>query len=452
MDLLDEVDLGNNFTDLTFPITFDTSGDSTGSPEYSGGSSPPLLPPALDFEGLQPELKATKKTQQQRKKKNKDDDDDDFRPSFDGDDEDDDTPHSSLEQPNNNSRRRGTKKKPTARKSKRKRKTFGGKDPSSDPNALETSLTLDRGTLLTITSGEFDDMVSRVSSQRELTSDEVKEVRRQKRLIKNRESAALSRDRKKQAMQSLRTENERLKEELASFRSKQQDMESRNTYMQSLLQKTSHWADYVTKFGTSTTTSNNNTSLSSSRNVRAASTVLFVMLFSFGLILNAQLIPGASTNGLSFTNVAHLAQQHASKVGENANLRKLMSIAEDLPLPTTGSDGVRLAVDHQLLERLKSGDFLRSDENETYPYLPIVDEDDEDDDDDNHQQLLQQPNVFLYCQKSKQVGNGGDTIALMLPKSTLSRDSLLLKHAVDPTDDLIQVHCKLVPKATEEVY
>merc|ERR1711991_660202 len=76
------------------------------------------------------------------------------------------------------------------------------------------SVVLSRDVLLTISSSEYEELVAAVTEQRPLSESEKKEVRRQKRLIKNRESAAQSRSRKKRALETLEEENSKLRSEL----------------------------------------------------------------------------------------------------------------------------------------------------------------------------------------------------------------------------------------------
>jgi len=57
-------------------------------------------------------------------------------------------------------------------------------------------------------------MVRRIVARRDLTALEWDTVRRQKRLVRNREEARLSRQRKKQYVQQLEEENEDLREQL----------------------------------------------------------------------------------------------------------------------------------------------------------------------------------------------------------------------------------------------
>jgi regulator of replication initiation timing len=90
-----------------------------------------------------------------------------------------------------------------------------------DPNNL---LKLSREELSGLSSQEFEEYVRQLTAQRELTAEELKELKRQRRLIKNRESAHASRQRKKNYVEALEaqvanlaTENANLKERITSL-------------------------------------------------------------------------------------------------------------------------------------------------------------------------------------------------------------------------------------------
>jgi hypothetical protein len=67
----------------------------------------------------------------------------------------------------------------------------------------EPRLILSREELLTLTSTQYEAMITQVRSVRELTAAEKRDVKRQRRLIKNRESAQASRQRKKTYVEEL---------------------------------------------------------------------------------------------------------------------------------------------------------------------------------------------------------------------------------------------------------
>ncbi len=154
------------------------------------------------------------------------------------------------------------------------------------------SVTLDRDVLLTISSAEFDSLVASIAERRRLSEAEHKEVRRQKRLIKNRESAALSRNRKKQALETLEEENSKLRDELG--------------LMRQFLERTNQMASFVSSMAAPLGASQRN-----------GVGLLFVFLLSFGLFVNvpALVSPGSSSGCFG-------ASCHA--VG-GPNMRQLMS-------------------------------------------------------------------------------------------------------------------------------
>jgi hypothetical protein len=77
-----------------------------------------------------------------------------------------------------------------------------------------TYVELPRDALLTMSSRELEESIARLTSVRGLTSAEQREVKRQRRLIKNREYAQTSRVKKKQFVEELRHENKLLKERI----------------------------------------------------------------------------------------------------------------------------------------------------------------------------------------------------------------------------------------------
>lgn len=156
------------------------------------------------------------------------------------------------------------------------------------------SVTLSRERLLTVSSAEYEEYLS--SLQRAFTADETNEVRRQRRLIKNRESAALSRNRKKHAMELLEEENATLRKELAAVRARLERYEP---------------------------------------SARLAG-ALFVVLFSVGLCFSAF--------GSAATSI--VASSHVSQPQASPNLRKLMSVqANDMAIACANETGDDLHFD-----------------------------------------------------------------------------------------------------------
>jgi len=92
-------------------------------------------------------------------------------------------------------------------------------------------LTMPREQLLVTSRAEFDDFVKRQTNGRKLTKEERKEVARQRQLIKNRITAANSRQRKKEYQTQLETKCAELTKSEAELREKVAALEAENEKM-----------------------------------------------------------------------------------------------------------------------------------------------------------------------------------------------------------------------------
>lgn len=177
---------------------------------------------------------------------------------------------------------------------------------------------LRREQLLTISSAEHEVFVQRISNVRDLTEAELKEVKRQRRLIKNREYAQTSRQKKKVTMGhvkdqvcSLENENEELKAEIEKLRARVMELELENATLRVQISKeqtssedTSFDSGVVVDMAPKTKVkANPPKSTFGFRPAMAATSVFFVFLFAFGLFFNSPLfnavfsssLPGAKT-------------------------------------------------------------------------------------------------------------------------------------------------------------
>eukprot|EP01125_Pyxidicula_operculata_P020143 TRINITY_DN738_c0_g1_i3.p1 TRINITY_DN738_c0_g1~~TRINITY_DN738_c0_g1_i3.p1 ORF type:complete len:450 (-),score=116.71 TRINITY_DN738_c0_g1_i3:634-1983(-) len=160
------------------------------------------------------------------------------------------------------------------------------------------SVLLSREDLLTYNSDQFENYVRELMETRDLTQKEQNELKRQRRLIKNRESAQASRQRKKGHMeelekkvQELSDENARLKEHIATLQAENTTLKSEISFFQTVVNKAGVGNLVPRSSSTSNTTYGKAKSTNSQhhyhQHVPAASgLVLLLVLFSFGLFFN----------------------------------------------------------------------------------------------------------------------------------------------------------------------
>jgi len=190
----------------------------------------------------------------------------------------------------------------------KKRRRDSDEDVSDAVPEELAAVFLKRDQLLTISSAEHEAFVQRLANTRDLTEAELKEVKRQRRLIKNREYAQTSRQKKKVTMghvkdqvSTLESENDDLKAELAKLKSRVNELELENASLRVRLSKdltssedgsTDSVADIAPRRGGYFAKTN-----FSFRPAMAATSVLFVFLFAFGFLFNSPFFSSLSLPG-----------------------------------------------------------------------------------------------------------------------------------------------------------
>jgi hypothetical protein len=159
---------------------------------------------------------------------------------------------------------------------------------SSGEPAVATELTLPRATILKMSSAEMDAFVSRkaVELGRSFNDDEEAEIRRQRRQIKNRESASASRRRKKTEVNELTEANRALSSENAELHARVERLERENRDLRARLKSSTAMSIASSVVDSFAGIARGIGKDSRSPSGAVAGVALMVMLFSFGLFFS----------------------------------------------------------------------------------------------------------------------------------------------------------------------
>jgi len=131
-----------------------------------------------------------------------------------------------------------TSTKPT----KRLTRSFSESQKSTKPPVLHVNFT--REELLNLTSEEFEEHIQRIANVRPLSGSEKVAIKRQRRLIKNRESAQASRQRKKdyvgeleKKVGDLESGNSKLKEQYSSLTAENRELKNEVEFLVQLVRR-----------------------------------------------------------------------------------------------------------------------------------------------------------------------------------------------------------------------
>jgi len=158
-----------------------------------------------------------------------------------------------------------------------------------------TAVSLPRETLLSMTSKDLEAHVRKIIKGRSITADEQKELRWQRRLVKNRESAQASRNRKKSRIEELEGqasvilhEQAKLRESIVSFEAANRSLKEEVVNLMNLIRSTPRlnalWNNmYLLKKRTEAKLATDSSSCFN--NIKAAGMCLLIVMHSFQAIL-----------------------------------------------------------------------------------------------------------------------------------------------------------------------
>jgi len=153
---------------------------------------------------------------------------------------------------------------------------------NSEENTDVSAVILTREQILTFSSEDLEQFISRITNLRPLTYSEEKELKRQKRLIKNRESAQASRQRKKVYVDELETEIANLKNQNSQLTNQVGQLVVENRDLKDELKKL-HTLVKKTGLLSNDTKSSKSTDSSNVGSHQKVGVYLLILMFSFGL-------------------------------------------------------------------------------------------------------------------------------------------------------------------------
>jgi Ni,Fe-hydrogenase III component G len=189
-------------------------------------------------------------------------------------------------------------------------------------------LALSREELLKLSSKGLENFAQTVTANRNLTMEEERQLKRQRRLIKNRESAQLSRLRKKiyieeleRKVNHLAAENDNLAKQVAAVNMDKKKLQDEVIYLQSIIKQNPNLVALDAKQKQQPFVA---------KNVKAAGVCLLVVLFSFGLLFNA--IP----------DLQNMKDDKAKSLYTGRTLKSSEEKVELLPAPKVEKDSLEL--------------------------------------------------------------------------------------------------------------
>jgi hypothetical protein len=344
------------------------------------------------------------------------------------------------------------------------------------------SAALSRDELLKLSTKGIETGSPSDAASKPVSSEEERQLKRQRRLIKNRESAQLSRMRKKiyieeleRKVSHLTSENDNLAKQLITVSHDKRKLEEEVIYLRNLMKQTGQLSTPNSQLVGQPIKQTSNPKLNtSSKNVKTAGLCLLVVLFSFGLLFNTNSNDIASISQLQPKSAYSARALKSIKEDNMKDVKKEEPSAVAMPLVESIMDTPKLLDSKENREvvsvkkptdvtqvapaSLKRKKIPIADES-AKDLVPVVAEEQVKQLKNNslqvlpngptHHALSRPDTSYIYCSEAQQVhpasaavGNTPQNIALLIPSSVLNAtlDSRLDKSLLEVTCQVLNLH------------
>jgi len=332
--------------------------------------------------------------------------------------------------------------------------TMSGIDPDAFL-AMESPMKLTRDQLLNLSSEEIDNIAKSLLNNGSLTETEQKQLKKQRRLIRNRESAQLSRIRKKQYIQNL----EKRVNEMSKLIEDNNVLTEEN---RKLFEENRALKERLARFESETRNAMPDQGRNSTRMANAG-VLMLVVLFSFGLFVN---MPTGQRSNMALTgrilqevadssipSIAKVVNSEPALLAEVVashsaaeNRRILLSEEKSqlplpLPLVERAAKSPRLSV---VEESIIGKPLFAHNHKDDKSQLVAIEES------VPVRRQLRTEGQYLYCSNPEKVLR--DTIAKRNPEGHLTFNLLIPSHALNGTvpnvdqldkDTLLDISCRI---------
>lgn len=332
------------------------------------------------------------------------------------------------------------------------------------PVKAEAPLALSRDELLKLSSKTLDNYTSSVTQGRNLSADEERQLKKQRRLVKNRESAQLSRLRKKMYIEELEKkvnaltqDNEHLSKQIAAISTDRNKLQQEVLYLQSIIKQQQPNAN----LGTLTTQVAGKKTYNP-KNVKAASVCLLIVLFSFGILFkaanpNVSLLPAISED-ISFTGRTLKSLSDSISTVSHIPVDSSLQIRKEalLPVKSEPLDDTRA---HSAKRSATLADSPRADDKRkrmkiaddsseviapSDSLVPVSSQSQvEKVSNELAYNIRDKPNTsYIYCSEAQHIApavtsSTPETVALLIPSNLLN-----MTNGIDPS--LLEVSCQVL--------